>query len=76
MADLLEDPDGSPYPEEVQTLLAITTFASAELEEEYRNLLVTALESVAWHAWEDGNSEGQRFDRDDSTNPHAVPEGF
>lgn len=73
--DLLEDFDGAPYPEEVQRLARMVSFATDELTEEFQGLLVAALESVAWYAWlagADSGSSGVYATRD---NPHPIPEG-
>lgn len=47
MTELLEDPDGAPYPEEVQVLLRKVEPVIVEADRDlFRLLLVDALESV------------------------------
>lgn len=53
MSELLEDPDGAPYPEPVQELWSKLEFD--EGQDELRTDLVAALESVAANAWDRGH---------------------
>ena len=50
MSDLLEDPDGAPYPDEVQTFYE--TLNVYDIDTQLG--LVAALEAVAASAWADG----------------------
>lgn len=63
MSDLLEDPDGAPYPEEVQELvrvLEVEFLGEVELAEAKR-MLVEALESVAADVWDAAFETGGEF---------------
>lgn len=69
--ELLEDPDGAPYQEAVQAFVRHLDLLPTGVD---LDLLVAALEETSWYAWEDGNQEGQRADRECSINPHRKPE--
>jgi hypothetical protein len=52
MKDLLEDPDGAPYPEEVQTLWRdLNDVMGSLINDGTRRQFVEALESVARQTW-------------------------
>lgn len=73
--NLLHDPDGSPYPEEVQALYRETLarmYADHLGHERIGDMLRDALESVAKVAWEGGFQDGQRQDAEGDDGPRFV----
>lgn len=68
--ELLEDPDGAPYPEEVQALVALLQIDHGTAG---MDALVAALEAVAWYAWRDGAGSGSKGVYEYGDNPHPLP---
>lgn len=59
MSDLLEDPDGAPYPQEIQDVLDWLERGIDDLDAvDARRDLVEALEAVAANAWDRGLEDG------------------